>query len=101
MNREEILERAKSEKKDEMEVRVRDQAMRWTYLVMVLGAAVFAFLRAQRGEPMMDLCVTVCASVAVGQLYCFGKTKNRGSLGLGVIALVVAVFAVVRFCMGH
>lgn len=54
MNREEILEKAKRENKDEREIFVRDQSMRWTYLAMVLSGAVFAFIRESNGQPMMD-----------------------------------------------
>lgn len=101
MNREEILAKAQQESKDEMEVQVRDQSMRWTYITMVLAAAVFAYLRGRQGLPIMDLCVTVCASVAVGHLYRFGKTKKPYFLGIGVLTLAVGIFALVRFLMGH
>lgn len=101
MNREDILAKAQQEKNDEMEIRVRDQSMRWTYLAMVLTAAVFAFLRGERGEPMMDLCVTVCASVVAGQLYRFFKVRDKGCLVMGLIALAVGIFGLVRYCMGH
>lgn len=101
MNKEEILAKAKQENKDERELLVRDQSMRWTYLTMVITAAVFAFIREQKGQPMMDLCVTVCASVCVGQLYRYVKTTDRSCLILGGIALVVAIISLIRFCMGH
>lgn len=101
MNREEILAKAKSENRDEMEMLIRDRSMRWTYLAMVLTAAVFAFVRAQQGQPMMDLCATVCISVAAGQIYQFIKTKGKSCLLMGLIAVIVAVFAIIRFSMGH
>ena len=101
MNKEDILAKAQQENNDEMEIRVRDQSMRWTYLAMVLTAAVFAFLRGERGEPMMDLCVTVCASVVAGQLYRFFKVRDKGCLVMGLIALAVGIFGLVRYCMGH
>ncbi len=101
MTREEILAKAQQEQNDEMEIRVRDQSMRWTYLAMVLTAAIFAFIRGERGEPMMDLCVTVCSSVAAGQLYRFVKTRDKWCLGMGLIALAVGIFGLVRYCMGH
>lgn len=101
MSREDILARAQKERSDEMEIQVRDRSMRWTYLVMVLTAAVFAFLRGERGEPMMDLCVTVCASVAVGQFYRFFKVRDKWCLVLGLIALAVGIVGLVRYCMGH
>lgn len=101
MNREEILAKAKNENKDEMELQVRDRSMKWTYIVMVLTAAIFAYIRETKGQPMMDLCVTVCASVATGHFYRFIKTRDTYCLILSVITLAVGIFALVRFCMGH
>lgn len=101
MNKEEILAKAKNENSDEMELQIRDKSMRWTYLTMVIIAAIFAFIRENHGQPMMDLCVTVCASVAVGQFYRFLKSKETYCLILGLIALLVGIFALVRFCMGY
>ena len=101
MNKEEILSKAKSENKDERELQVWDKSMRWTYLTMVIVAAVFAFIREMESQPIMDLCVTVCASVVVGQFYRFIKTKDKHCLMMGIIALIVGIFAFIRFCMGH
>ena len=75
--------------------------MKWTYLTMVIVAAVFAYIRGMKDQPMMDLCVTVCASVSVGQLYRYWKLRCKDCLILGLVALAVAVVALVRFCMGH
>ena len=101
MNREEILARARQENRDEMEIQVRERSIKWTYLVMVLTAAVFAYLRSMQGQTIMDLTVTVCTSVAAGQLYRFFKTREKWCLGLGVVMLLVAVAALIRFCMGY
>ncbi|MDO4357525.1 MAG: DUF6442 family protein [Clostridia bacterium] len=101
MNKSEILARARNEKTDEMAIRVRDQSMRWTYLTMVAVAALFAYLRASKGQPMMDLCVTVCASVAVGHFYRAIRLHERSYLIIGLITLLVAVLSLIRFCMGH
>lgn len=101
MDKNEILRKAQKENCDEMEKQVRDQSIKWTYLTMVLTAAVFAAIRSANGQPMMDLCVTVCASVAVGQFYRFIKTKEKSCLILGLITLAVGVIALIRFCMGH
>lgn len=101
MNREEILNKAKNENKDEMEIAVRDKSMWITYIVMVLVAAVFTYFRAEKGESIMDLTVMICASVASGQFYRFTKIKEKSCLLLGVIALCVAIFALVRFCLGY
>lgn len=101
MKKEDVLAMAQAENRDERAEQVKDQSMRWTYIVMVLTAAVFAFIRAEKGESMMDLSVTVCASVAAGQFYRFGKTRDRYCLGLALVALCVGVLALVRFCLGY
>lgn len=101
MNKEEILQKAQAEKKDEREMQVRDKSMLWSYLVMVLAAAVFSFIRSEQGLPMMDLCATVSASVFAGMAYRFVETKNKGNLIIALVMLFVAVAATVRFFMGH
>ena len=101
MNRDEILKKARQENRDEMAEQVKSRSMRWTYIVMVLTAAIFSFIRAERGETMMDLSVTVCASVAVGQAYQYIKLRDRGCLLLGLIALAVCILALARYCMGY
>lgn len=101
MDKNEILRKAQKESCDEMETQVRDKAMKWTYLTMVLTAAIFAEIRAMNGQPMMDLCVTVCASVTVGQFYRFIRTKDTGCLILGLITFAVGIIALIRFCIGH
>ncbi len=100
MNKSEILARARREKTDEMAIRVRERSIQWTYLTMVAVAAAFAYLRASSGQPMMDLCVTVCASVAAGQLYRAIRLRERSYLVIGAVALLAALFGLIRFCMG-
>ena len=41
MNKEEILEKSRAEQKDERDVMIRDQSIRWTFMTMVLLSAVF------------------------------------------------------------
>ena len=101
MNKEEILAKAQQENKDEMEVYVKDKSLKWTYIVMVLAAAVFTFIRAEKGEPMMDLCATVSASVTAGMIYRFVKTKEKSCLIIGLITLCTAVVSAIRFFMGY
>lgn len=101
MNKDEILKRAQQEKSDEMEMQVRDKSMKWTYIAMVLSAAVFSFIRDQQGLPMMDLCATVSISVCVGQFYRYVRTRDRGCLLIAVLMFIVSIVAAVRFFMGH
>ncbi len=100
MDKDSILAKAQKEK-DEMIVQTRDKAMKYTYLALVLSAAVFAFIRDLNNQPIMDLCATVCISVSVGQIYHFIKTKEHDKLILAVITAFIAVFATIRFFLGH
>ncbi len=101
MNKEEILEQSRSENRDERDDDVRDKSLKWTLITMVILSAVFAFLRARRGETMLDLTVVVCGSVSVSFFYRFAKTKRRELLILGGIIALAAILALIRFCMGY
>ncbi|MCI8858285.1 MAG: hypothetical protein HFI71_01950 [Lachnospiraceae bacterium] len=79
MDKDSILAKAQKEK-DEMIVQTRDKAMKYTYLALVLSAAVFAFIRDLNNQPIMDLCATVCISVSVGQIYLLLKQKSMTNL---------------------
>ena len=76
MERKEILKRAQDEKLDERELQVKDKSMMWSYIVMVIMASVFSFIRSEQGLPMMDLCATVSGSVCAAMTYRFIKTRN-------------------------
>ena len=101
MKKEEILEKGRAENKDERDVAIRDQSIRWTFMTMVLLSAIFAYLRAAKGQTMMDLTVVVCASVSVSFLYRFFQTKRVDLLVLGIVLFLCAVVALVRFCTGY
>jgi uncharacterized membrane-anchored protein len=101
MNKDEILKKAQSEKNDERELQVKDKSMMWSYIVMVLMAAIFSFIRSEQGLPMMDLTATVSASVCAAMTYRFIKTEEKAHLFIAVIMLCVAIIATVRFFMGH
>ena len=80
MERKEILKRAQDEKLDERELQVKDKSMMWSYIVMVIMASVFSFIRSEQGLPMMDLCATVSGSVCAAMTYRFIKTRNKEHL---------------------
>lgn len=101
MQRDEILKKAQAENSDERELQVKDKSMTVSYVVMVLMAAVFTYIRARQGLPMMDLCATVCGSVCAAMTYRFIKTKQKTCLLIAVITFAVMVTAIVRFAMGH
>ena len=101
MERKEILKRAQDEKLDERELQVKDKSMMWSYIVMVIMASVFSFIRSEQGLPMMDLCATVSGSVCAAMTYRFIKTRNIEHLIISVIMFAIMIMAIVRFCMGH
>ena len=101
MERNEILSKAQAENQDEREVQVKDKSITYSYIVMILMAAVFTWIRAKQGLPMMDLCATVCGSVCAAMTYRFIKTKGKTYLMLAVITFVVMVMAIIRFVAGH
>jgi uncharacterized membrane-anchored protein len=101
MDREEILKKAQAEKKDERELQVKDKSMMWSYIVMVLMAVIFSFVRSEQGLPMMDLTATVSASVCAAMIYRFIKTKDKSYLLIVLITVNVTIIATVRFFMGH
>lgn len=103
MKKEEILAKSRQENKnaDERERQIKDASMKWTYIAMVITAAIFAFIRAEQGYPMMDLCATVAISVCAGQFYRFVKDSDKNSLLVAGIMLLVFIMATIRFFMGH
>ena len=44
MDKEDVLRKAQEEKNDEMEIQIRDKSMKWTYVSMVIAAAIFSFI---------------------------------------------------------
>lgn len=101
MDKDEILRKAQKEGNDEMEVQMRDKSIKWTYVSMVIAAAVFSFLRAEQGYPIMDLTATVSISVCAGFSYRFMKSKDKSSFMIAIVMLVVFIFSTIRFIMGH
>ncbi len=100
MDRETILKQAQQET-DEMMIQTRDKSIKYTYIALVVGAAIFSYIRGLNDQPIMDLCATVAFSVFVGRIYCYRKTKDTWNLILAIITLLITIFATIRFFMGH
>lgn len=100
MKKEEILEKARSEKKDEMENAVRDRSAVWLAIAMTAAAGFFVCMRGE-DEPVMDLAATVCFSVAVCCVYRFIRLRRIWYLIMGIVLAAMTVFATVRFFMGY
>ncbi|MCM1165711.1 MAG: DUF6442 family protein [Lachnospiraceae bacterium] len=84
MKKEEILEKAKAEKNDEMESFFGDKSMLWVIAAMFACMCVFSFTRLEIGQPVEDHCATLGIAVAVGHIYRYIKTKKRESLVIGI-----------------
>ena len=100
MDREEILKKAQAENRDERELQIKVKSVTWAFIVMVVMAAVFTFIRARQGLPVMDLCATVCGSVCAAMTYRLIKTKDKFYLVLALITFAAMVLGIVRFAMG-
>jgi hypothetical protein len=101
MDKNEILKKAQSSKKDEMETYIEDKSYRWIYVAMVLSYGFFAGVRAERNEPIMDLTATMLFAVFGGYLYKYIKTKDKAALMIAILCFVFGILATVRFFMGH
>ena len=101
MDREEILKMAQAEKYDEQELQIKDKSMTFSYVVIVITAAIFSFIRSQQWLPMMDLTATVAASVCATSTYRFIKTRKREYFLIALTMIIVAIISTVRFFMGH
>lgn len=103
MNKEEILAKSRKENKnnDERELRVKDKSMTFSYIVMVIMAGAFTYIRAGNSLPIMDLCATVCGSVCAGMAYRFFRTKRTEYGIIALITFIVMTAAIILFVMGH
>ena len=89
MNKEAILKITQSEKRDEMELHIKDKSMMCPYLVMVIVAALFNFIKALHGVPITDLTATVCASVGTTSAYRYAKLKDNKIYLLQLLCLLL------------
>lgn len=101
MNKEVILKIAQSEKRDEMGLHIKDKSMMWSYLVMVIVAALFNFIKVLHGIPITDLTATVCASVGTTLAYRYAKLKDKQDLFIAIIMFIIALISTIYFVMGY
>jgi hypothetical protein len=101
MNKEEILEKSRAQKVDERIEFVKDKSLKWALITMAVLSGIFAFIRGQQNQPMMDLAVVVCGSTSVAFFYRYIKAKDTSDLICSIITFCVAILALIRYCMGH
>ena len=101
MNKEDILKMAQNEKRDDMEIHIKDKSLMWSYLIMVMFAALFSFFKALKGFPITDLTATVCASVCATMTYRYLKTKNKQDFLFAIAMLIVTLISSIYFFIGY
>ena len=98
MKKEEILEKARAERSDEMERYINDKSRMWVILAMLLCLCVFSFTRLKDNQPVEDYVATLDIASAVGNFYSFKKTGSRHYLFQGIaFGAAGLVFAVIYF----
>ena len=103
MTKEEVLSKSRKENKngDEMEKKVLNDATKFSYIAMVVFSAIFAFIRAEQGDPIMDLPAICCASVCANFLYRFIKTREKLNVIIAIITLISTIIFSILFFMGR
>lgn len=84
MKKDEILEKARAEKSDEMEQYFNNKSMFCIIIAMFVCLLVFSFTRLSREMPVEDYVATLDISIAVGYFYRYQKTKKTDSLVIGI-----------------
>lgn len=100
MKKDEILEKARAEQSDEMEIAVRDRSAVWMSVAMAIAAGFFVCMRGE-DAPIADLGATVCFSMTVCMIYRFIRLKKLYYLITGIVLAAATVFLTVRFFQGH
>ncbi len=80
MKKDEILEKARAEKSDEMEQHVNDKSMYSIIIAMFVCLCVFSVTRLVRDAPVQDYLASLDFSIAAGHFYRYSKTKKTESL---------------------
>lgn len=99
MKKDEILEKARAEKSDEMEQFIQDKSMIWIIMAMFVCLCVFSYSKLERDMPIEDYAATLAIAASVGNIYRFIKTKRTHYIILGVIFGAVGImWTVMYFC---
>lgn len=98
MRKDEILEKARAEKSDEMVQHVNDKSMFSIIIAMLVCLCVFSITRLTRELPCEDYMVTLDISIAAGHFYRYSKTKKKESLVIAVcFGIAGIIFTAIYF----
>lgn len=84
MKKDEILEKAREEKVDEMEQHFNDKSMFAIIIAMFVCLCVFSITRLTREMPVEDYIATLDVSIAAGHFYRYSKMKKKESLASAI-----------------
>ena len=101
MKKEEILEKAREERFDEMEHSVQSWSMWCGAAVMVVFLLVFSMLRRMNDQISYDLTATVCAGVAAENLFQYKKLGKKKNLAFGLAVATASIICVIWFFMEY
>lgn len=98
MRKDEILEKARAEKSDEMEQHFNDKSMFAIIIAMFVCLCVFSITRLVRDTPVEDYVATLDISIAAGHFYRYSKTKKKESLAIGIcFGIAGIIFTAIYF----
>lgn len=98
MRKDEILEKARAEKSDEMEQHFNDKSMFAIIIAMFVCFCVFSITRLVRDMPCEDYVAALDISIAAGHFYRYSKTKKAESLAIGIcFGIAGIIFMAVYF----
>lgn len=98
MNKEEILEKARLEKDDELINHINNKALLLIVMLTVFLTVSTAVRKVLNGEPAAEYFVIANAPLAAGFLYRFLKTKKNPVMLF--ITLTLTVFGIVGMALG-
>lgn len=100
MNKEEILQKARLEKDDELVTHINNKALFIIVILTVILSAFTAVRKALIGEPAAEYFVISNAPLAAGFLFRLLKTKKKFNLAMFIITLALTGLGAVGMAMG-
>lgn len=101
MNKEEILQKARNEKKpqqcDERQKGIFDKSFYWAFLGIVLCSFVFALIRNIKGDESLEFPCTILFAVSCAFVYRFIRDHKKSDMVISLIMILVFGYALFRY----
>lgn len=105
MNKEEILQKARNEKKpqqcDERQKGIFDKSFYWAFLGTLFCSFVFSFTRTIKGEVCLDFPCTVTFAASCAFVYRFIRDRKKRDLIFSLIMISCFGFLMYRYITGY